>query len=82
MGVVPTMDMQGAAAAENANCRLRLKTLLPDAADLMYRFHKVCYAICYCSRVHSISKCDMPMISMGSPWRFWNVPTLFAAESD
>lgn len=32
--------------------------------------------------VHSISKCDMPMISMGSPWRFWNVPTLFAAESD
>lgn len=47
MGVVPTMDMQGAAAAENANCRLRLKTLLPDAADLMYRFHKVYYAICY-----------------------------------
>lgn len=34
MGVVPTMDMQGAAAAENANCRLRLETLLPDAADL------------------------------------------------
>ncbi|UFX07148.1 Rieske 2Fe-2S domain-containing protein [Sinorhizobium meliloti] len=32
--------------------------------------------------VHSISKCDMPIISMGSPWRFWNVPTLFAAESD
>jgi len=29
------MDMQGAAnAAENSNCRLRLETFLPDAADL------------------------------------------------
>jgi hypothetical protein len=40
------------------------------------------YAIFEAQKVHSISKCDMPMISMGSPWRFWNVPTLFAAESD
>ncbi|MQV99520.1 hypothetical protein GHK46_19985 [Sinorhizobium medicae] len=40
------------------------------------------YALLLRGSVHSISKCDMPMISMGSPWRFWNVPTLFAAESD
>ncbi|PSS61447.1 hypothetical protein C6558_27485 [Ensifer sp. NM-2] len=31
--------------------------------------------------VHSNSKCDMPMISMVSPWRFWDVTKLFAAES-
>ncbi|WP_210213803.1 hypothetical protein, partial [Sinorhizobium meliloti] len=52
---------------------------LEETASL---FHNADYLITWCSRVHSISKCDMPMISMGSPWRFWNVPTLFAAESD
>ncbi len=30
--------------------------------------------------VHSIFKCDMPMISMVSLWRFWHVPMLFAAH--
>ncbi|PSS60568.1 hypothetical protein C6558_31780, partial [Ensifer sp. NM-2] len=45
------------------------------------KFHKLCYLIFSCSRVHSIFKCDMPMISMVSPWRFWDVTKLFAAES-
>ncbi len=33
-------------------------------------FHKIDYAIFACSRVHSIFKCDMPVISMASLWRF------------
>jgi hypothetical protein len=34
------------------------------------QFHKIDYTIFSCSGVHSISKCDMPVISMASLWRF------------
>ncbi|WP_210205723.1 hypothetical protein, partial [Ensifer sp. NM-2] len=52
-----------------------------NTSQMAGKFHKLCYLIFSCSRVHSIFKCDMPMISMVSPWRFWDVTKLFAAES-
>ena len=33
-----------------------------------------------CSRVHSISKCDMPAMSMASPWRFRQVRRLYVNQ--
>ena len=47
----------------------------PQSPQLRYsipvlQFHNLSYAIFVCSRVHSISKCDMPVISMASLWRF------------
>ncbi|WP_210213289.1 hypothetical protein, partial [Sinorhizobium meliloti] len=45
-----------------------------------FKFHNVDYLILWwCSRVHSISKCDMPIKTKASPWRFLDVAVLFAA---
>ncbi|WP_210267739.1 hypothetical protein, partial [Rhizobium ruizarguesonis] len=39
-----------------------------NSQQTAWMFHKIDYATFTCSRVHSISKCDMPVISMASLW--------------
>ncbi len=47
---------------------------LPQAPGEIQKFHKIDYVMFPYSRVHSISKCDMPMISGISLWRFFRCP--------
>ncbi|WP_210213305.1 hypothetical protein, partial [Sinorhizobium meliloti] len=51
-----------------------------QARNRLCEFHNADYLIIGVAAVHSISKCDMPIKTKASPWRFLDVAVLFAAH--